>query len=72
MTRKHFIAIAAILKRALDNTTTEREADLVALIARNLACEMSVTNERFRINQFLIACGLDTNGYADWVKVAGE
>lgn len=72
MTKKHFIAIARMLKANLDNSTSEQEMETVTRIARNLAYEFSVVNGNFRFDIFYAACGLDASGYADWVKVTSD
>jgi len=66
VTRKHFAAIAALLKLEIDAAVAKRrlsEADTVARVARKLAVELSHTNGSFRFNTFYAACGLTTDGF---------
>jgi hypothetical protein len=66
MTRKHFVAFAAIFKRELDAAVAARhltEADTVARLARLIAVELSHTNGSFRFDTFYAACGLTTDGF---------
>ena len=66
MSRKHFIAIAAIIRdeRALIErlrmTPAEMTCRLVSLnnIARNLAGFLASTNPNFNRSRFLTACGV--------------
>ena len=71
MTKRHFIAIAAIFKQEIDAAAAKRhlsEADAVAKVARRIAVELSHTNGSFRFNTFYAACGLTTDGFVDWPR----
>lgn len=73
MTKKHFIAIAAIVKNEIDAATAARhlsEADAIARVARKIAVELSHTNGSFRFDTFYAACGLTTDGFRH-VPLAG-
>lgn len=66
MTRKHFVAIAALLKQEIDAAVGKRrlsEADAIAKVARRLAVELSHTSGSFRFNTFYAECGLTTDGF---------
>lgn len=66
MTRKHFVAIAALLKAEIDTAIAKRhlsEADAIARVARRLAVELAHTNGSFRFDTFYGACGLTTDGF---------
>lgn len=69
MTRKDYAAVASMLKAQLGVTTTRREMEMVSRIARNLAYEFSKANGNFRFDTFYAACGLDAQGWAEWVEV---
>jgi len=72
MTRKHYAAVASVLKNNLEGTTTRREMELVSRIARSLAWEFSQDSGNFRFNTFYEACGLDASGWAEWVEVSSD
>jgi hypothetical protein len=66
MTRKHFVAIAALFKTEIDAAIAARrltEADTVARVARRLAVELARANGAFRFDTFYAACGLTTDGF---------
>lgn len=69
MTRKHFIAIASMIKEYLGSTTTRGEANLIAAVARSLASEFSHINGAFKFDTFYRACGLQPDGFPEWVEV---
>lgn len=55
MTRKHFIAIAAIIDARRDELTTE--GILLLPLARDMADMFAADNPRFDRERFLKACG---------------
>lgn len=66
MTRKHFAAIAAMLKNEIDAAVAKRhltEADAIARVARRLAVELSRSNGAFRFDSFYAAIGLTSDGF---------
>ncbi len=63
MTRKHFTAVALMLRDYLAGTRDRDEALLVASITRSLASEFSVLNARFDFDRFYTAVGLDPDGF---------
>ncbi len=66
MTRKHFAAIAAMLKMEIDAAVAKRhlsEADAIARVARRLAVELSHSNGAFRFDTFYAAIGLTSDGF---------
>jgi hypothetical protein len=63
VTRKHFTAIALMLKTQLGLAESPHEAELVARIIRNLAAQFSQINGSFDFSKFYSACGLTPQGY---------
>lgn len=63
MTRKHFTAIAFMLKAQFALSESKREAEMIARITRNLAAQFSQINGSFDFARFYTACGLDPHGY---------
>lgn len=70
MTRKHFTAVATMLKANLDNASTDAERETIARIARNLAATFSQINGSFRFNTFYADCGLLPDGYTAQTWIA--
>lgn len=70
MTRKHFTAIAMMLRNNLINAQNEIEAETIARITRNLAHHFSQINGSFRYDLFYSAAGLEPDGYRTLVPVA--
>lgn len=66
MTRRDFVAIAAMLKDELDGAVAKRhlgEADAVARVARRLATLLAQRNGSFRFDSFYGAIGLTSDGF---------
>jgi hypothetical protein len=63
MTRKHFIAIAAMLAQELRDSDNKGEAEVVARVTRNLAHELSNVNPAFQFHTFYTAVGLGPDGH---------
>ena len=58
MSKKHFIAIAALIKSRLEKETSEEIKGGVRLTALDLANKFVSENPRFDKARFLAACGL--------------
>jgi len=68
MTRKHYLAIARVLKDQLDVSTSREQMETVTQIARNLAWTFSQENGNFRIDRFYAECGVGPEGHAAWTE----
>jgi len=58
MSRKHYIAIAAMLRQHITGATSTAEAVTATVIAGNLAGYFAEDNPAFDSDRFLTACGL--------------
>lgn len=58
MTRKHYVAIAAIIRRHLDSDAGSDAHDAVAGVAVALAGTFAADNQAFDRTRFLEACGV--------------
>jgi len=60
MTAKHFNTVAKVFNEALQRASADYEILALETIAKDLAKEFKVVNERFKENYFLSACGVKT------------
>jgi len=59
MTKKHFVAIAAIIRELIGGNLTLPERVVVRIVTRRLANYFATTNKHFDRGRFLAACGLE-------------
>lgn len=59
MTRKHYRAIAEVIRQTADNSPTFMERARVREIAEGLASVLAADNPRFQRSRFLEACGVE-------------
>lgn len=57
MTRKHFEAIAAVIRNNYSNTENATERKAIQTLAKSLALEFKSINPHFDPNKFMGACG---------------
>jgi hypothetical protein len=60
--RKQITTVAVMMRVQLAIADTDRERELVARIARNLASTFSQVNSSFAFHRFYIDCGLEPDG----------
>lgn len=58
MTRKHFVAVAAIIKAQVEATTSPEAQASLRAVAVELAREFRSENPRFDSFRFITACGV--------------
>jgi hypothetical protein len=58
MTRKHYVAIAATIRRQYDAAESGEARLAIATLARELCADFKVANRAFDRSRFLTACGL--------------
>lgn len=57
MSKKHFIVIAAIIRRHLKRSYNALETSRIRLLVNSLCYEFKKVNKRFNKARFLKACG---------------
>ncbi len=60
MSRKHYRAIAAAIADARKTANSASTDHALDALARTLACIMKDDNDRFDLNRFLTACGIES------------
>lgn len=66
MSRRLYQNMAHSVKIALDRSDTC--SDSVALVARSIAEDLKMNDQKFRYDKFFEACGLDNFGYVEGTK----
>ena len=59
MSRRDFIAVAAVIADQREQATTEGERQRIDAIARDLCEPFKVANRQFCRDRFLTACGIE-------------